>query len=782
MTILSANQIKDSMSNYLGSVSSLLCDFNELLPPAADPVEELENRKKFFMSLALYGLPTDYSHVRDQILGSPTEATMENTWATLLRVPAKVLTMPSSVPVDSSALVSRHKGPPPRKGGKGRPWCDHCHRPGHTIDKCWSLHGRPPRAAQIVQSSVAPSASTSQLTPDSTSTPSYTDFLKWFEDRQASGSTATIADAGTSFAGISRSSGPWVLDSGATDHITGNKSLFSSLTTSGNLPMVTMANGSQTQSQGIGIVHPSSSLSIHNVLYVPGAPFNLLSISQLTRSLDCVISFTNTSVSLQDRSTGRMIGFGCESHGLYRLQQPSFVGSAAASPLLIHAQLGHPGLNKLKQLHPSLSHLESLSCASCQLGKHVRSSFSPRIESRAMSPFALVHSDVWGPSRVSSTMGSRYFVTFIDDFSRCTWLYLMKDRSELFSIFESFFLEIKTQFGTSLRTLQSDNAREYLSTQFRTFLTSHGVLHRTSCPHTPQQNGVAERKNRHLLETTRTLLLHSHVPHQFWGDVVLTACYLINRMPSSTLQGKIPHQVLYPHQSLHPLPPRVFGSICFAHALDPGIDKLSPRSHKCVFLGYPRSQKGYKCYSPTLRRYFISADVTFFESVSFFGPSASQAEVSPSPPAPVTIFYPPEAPLSSPVSSPPLQVYQRRPRSALPSTNTDTTVGTSLEPSPSPFPPVPSPDSDVPIALRKGMRSTRNPSPHYVSLSYHRLSPSYYYCLSSLSSVSLPKTAGDAFAHPGWKQAMLDEMSALQSSGTWDLVPLPPGKSVVSCR
>ena len=80
------------------------------------------------------------------------------------------------------------------------------------------------------------------------------------------------------------------------------------------------------------------------------------------------------------------------------------------------------------------------------------------------------------------------------------------------------------------------------------------------------------------------------------------------------------------------------------------------------------------------------------------------------------------------------------------------------------------------------MRSTRNPSPHYVSLSYHRLSPSYYYCLSSLSSVSLPKTAGDAFAHPGWKQAMLDEMSALQSSRTWNLVPLPPGKSVVGFR
>ncbi|XP_042474780.1 uncharacterized protein LOC122056750 [Zingiber officinale] len=95
-----------------------------------------------------------------------------------------------------------------------------------------------------------------------------------------------------------------------------------------------------------------------------------------------------------DRSTRRMIDFGCESHGLYQLQQSSLVGSVAASPLLIHAQLGHPSRDKLKQLHPSLSHLESLSCESCQLSKHVHSSFSTRTVSRATTPFVLIHSDV----------------------------------------------------------------------------------------------------------------------------------------------------------------------------------------------------------------------------------------------------------------------------------------------------------------------------------------------------------------------------------------------------
>ena len=89
---------------------------------------------------------------------------------------------------------------------------------------------------------------------------------------------------------------------------------------------------------------------------------------------------------------------------------------------------------------------------------------------------------------------------------------------------------------------------------------------------------------------------------------------------------------------------------------------------------------------------------------------------------------------------------------------------------------------DFPIAVHKGIRSTRNPSLHYVNLSYHCLSPSHYTCLSSLSFISIPKSLGDAFQHPGWRQAMVDEMAALHHSGTWDLVPLPPGKSVVGCR
>ena len=198
----------------------------------------------------------------------------------------------------------------------------------------------------------------------------YNKFLKWYKDQQFSSSTASVAHTGTSFVGLTQSSspGPWVFDSGATDHITGNKSLFSSLSSTNPLPSVTLADGFRVSSHGVGTVKLFPSLTIDNVLYVPGSPFNLLSISRLTRSLDCVVSFTHNSVCLQDRSSKQVIGTGCESHGLYHLHPSTQVGAVMESPSLLHAQLSHPSLAKLKQLVPTLSKLSRLVCELCQLG------------------------------------------------------------------------------------------------------------------------------------------------------------------------------------------------------------------------------------------------------------------------------------------------------------------------------------------------------------------------------------------------------------------------------
>ena len=226
-----------------------------------------------------------------------------------------------------------------------------------------------------------------------------------------------------------------------------------------------------------------------------------------------------------------------------------------------------------------------------------------------------------------------------------------------------------------LLELHNDNDREYLSHSFKQLMASHGILHQTSCAYTPQQNGVAERENRHLIETTRNLLVHGEVHEHFWGDVILTAYYLITRMPSSVLKNNIPHSILFSHEPLHPLPLRVFGSTCFVHNFSPGLDKLSSRSHKCVFLGSPRPQKGYKCFYPFLNRYFVSANVTFDEFSHYV--KSQSSPLTPSNPNnfpstfnvpivcdPLTVSSSPlvRAPQSA-SPPPPLQVYSCRNRS-----------------------------------------------------------------------------------------------------------------------
>ncbi|KAK4386066.1 Retrovirus-related Pol polyprotein from transposon RE1 [Sesamum angolense] len=131
-----------------------------------------------------------------------------------------------------------------------------------------------------------------------------------------------------------------------------------------------------------------------------------------------------------------------------------------------------------------------------------------------------------------------------------TWVYLLKDRSQVPTIITSFYNEIYTQFSVNIRILRTDNALEFVQKSVSDFCNSKGVLHQTSCPYTSQQNGVAECKHRHLLDVARTIMTHMHVPKSYWGDVVLTACYLINRMPSTVLNGDTPYSCLFPDNPL----------------------------------------------------------------------------------------------------------------------------------------------------------------------------------------------------------------------------------------
>ena len=241
-----------------------------------------------------------------------------------------------------------------------------------------------------------------------------------------------------------------------------------------------------------------------------------------------------------------MIGLAKEKDGLYFFEEHGECGrvkSLSSSSFqtksvlankeeiwLQHRRLGHPSFNVLKVVFPSLFKnvsIESLHGDICEFAKHKRSSY-PRSNTRTFVPFELIHSDIWGPSNISNISGFRWFVSFIDDCTRVTWIYLLKQKSDVSSIFPRFHNMIQTQFGVQIKRFRSDNAKDFFNQSLSTFFEKQGILHESSCVNTPQQKGVAERKNSHLLAVTRALLFQTNVPKHFWGEAVLTATHLIN--------------------------------------------------------------------------------------------------------------------------------------------------------------------------------------------------------------------------------------------------------------
>ena len=148
---------------------------------------------------------------------------------------------------------------------------------------------------------------------------------------------------------------------------------------------------------------------------------------------------------------------------------------------------------------------EKLFCNACHMAKLRRTSFK-YLDDRCLSPFECIHSDVWGPCQVESLTGCRYFVIFVDDYSRTMWLHLLKSKAEVPQILIHFCNMISNQFGKKIKRFQTDNGTEFLNSEVRTHFLDNGIIHESSCVNTPQQNGLVERRLRYTLVTARSLL------------------------------------------------------------------------------------------------------------------------------------------------------------------------------------------------------------------------------------------------------------------------------------
>ncbi|KZV34961.1 hypothetical protein F511_04935 [Dorcoceras hygrometricum] len=293
---------------------------------------------------------------------------------------------------------------------------------------------------------------------------------------------------------------------------------------------------------------------------------------------------------------------------------------------LWHNRLGHMSSKGLETLHKQgCFGNDKLSCMpfceSCVYGKQHRVSFptapNPKV-TVCSTVLEYVHADVWGPASEPTQGGNRYFLSIIDDFSRKVWVFLLKNKSDVFDSFKNWKTLTENQTGKKIKTLRTDNGLEFCNSLFDELCEQCGIKRHKTNPYTPQQNGVVERMNRTLLERVRSMLVSSGLSKKFWGECVLTAAFLINRSPSVPLDGKCPESV-WSGKEIDYSHLRTFGCTAFAHKRG---DKLEPRAVKCVFLGYPEGVKGYRLWvrSEPGFRTIVSRDVTFNETEfpSFF--------------------------------------------------------------------------------------------------------------------------------------------------------------------
>ncbi|RLM57903.1 hypothetical protein C2845_PM18G13220 [Panicum miliaceum] len=414
-------------------------------------------------------------------------------------------------------------------------------------------------------------------------------------------------------------SAPWVMDSGATSHMSPNDGILLS-----HLPSppssITVGNGQSIPilSRGTSLIQiVDRSFHLDNVLVAPQLTRNLLSVRQFTCDNNCSIEFDASGFSVKDLQTKTVL-LRCNSNGdLYTIphRMPPRCHVAVVSPELWHSRLGHPApavitnLNKLSAIHCNKAARRL--CHACQLGKHARLSFTSSVSSTS-APFELVHCDVW-TSPISSVSGYKFYLVLVDDYTHFCWMFPLRHKSGVHEHIVQFVAYAHTQFSFPVCCFQADNGTEFINNASATFLASRGILLRTSCPYTSAQNGKAERMLRTLNNTVRTLLFHAAMPPSYWVEALSTAVFLINRQPSSSIRNSIPYHLLHrkmPDYSIL----RVFGCLCYPNLSATTPHKLSPRSAAYVFLGYPPSQKGYRCLDLSTRKIIISRHVVFDET------------------------------------------------------------------------------------------------------------------------------------------------------------------------
>ena len=365
------------------------------------------------------------------------------------------------------------------------------------------------------------------------------------------------------------------------------------------------------------------------MLYVPQLSYNLLSLSKAARN-GKQFQFEGSKCYITDTKHG-VIGIATKYGNLYHLNFNELKdkenhaamkcsGKTKTKEDVWHRRYGHLGAQNLERLARDKlvegfdydATKKPTFCEPCIDGKQSKMPFPKTGEERSKDLLGVIHSDVCGKIETKSLSGAEYFVTFIDDKSRSVWVYVMKHKSEVLEKFKEWKAIVENSIGIKMKTFRTDNGGEYKSREFKDYLKKEGIHHEFAIPKTPQQNGIAERMNRTLVESVRAMLADSKLPKRFWAEALATATYLRNRSPTTAVKEKTPCEVLTGKKpNVENL--RIFGCNAYAHVPKDERKKLDSKTKKSIFLGYGDEIKGYRLYDNNKKKVFYSRDVQFNE-------------------------------------------------------------------------------------------------------------------------------------------------------------------------
>lgn len=620
----------------------------------------------------------------------------------------------------------------------------------------------------------------------------------------------------------------WFIDSGATSHMTKDSNILFNKKIVSNKEII-VANNNKISVKCAGDVKMSVKTKpngksintiVKNVEYVPELCTNLLSVRQMTKNGNKVV-FEN-DICLIYNKNNEILGSACVVDDLYRLncnstEMPESQERvlAAMNSELWHRRLGHichENLCAVKNACDGIDFYETnkTKCETCVKGKQTRSSFKDAGK-RAESVLDLIHSDVIGPINIKSFSGARFILTFVDDCSRKVFVVPIEKKSDVLHEFIKFKTLVEKQSGRKIKVLRTDNGTEYVNKEFEQYTNKNGILHQKTCPYTPQQNGVAERMNRTLADRVRCMLIDSGLSEKFWAEAIVTAAYLLNRMPTRN-DVRSPEEI-WSNKKPNLKHIRIFGCKAMVHVPKEKRSKFAPKSIECILVGYCGHAKGYRLLNPQTNKIIVSRDVIFFEAEdkvneikepklnlqSFIADFSENDDVESS----STNNSEGEAEEESSIANesaadamntPPDEIHddtftpariatviegeRRRPRIL---TNNLDELDDTVEFADAMNVPDDvndetfAPNEDVTVAEGEIRRSERI---------QNKQRPGYNFCAIEYVSND-PATVKEAFSSPDachWKAAMKEEYDSLMLNETWTLSKLPAGKKAISSK